>query len=324
MNEPRFLLPFEQGLIDMPSENVLVMRPIDSFGLHIFPASTVLEQGFKPINKALMQSGFNVEPRVEAQFELALVHLTRSKVESLGNIARAARMTDGFVLVNGAKTDGIESVLKRLKKIVAVEAVISKSHGKVFWFKAVTLPDWEDAAAMAENPAGFLTAAGMFSSEKIDQGSARLLPYLDGLKGKGADLGAGWGWLSKQVLALPDVAKLELYEADFKALEAAKINAADPRAVFHWADVTALPKPEKPFDFVVSNPPFHQSRKAEPELGKAFIKTAASLIKPKGRFLMVANRQLPYEATMEQYFKRWTVLEQDGQFKVFEATHPRK
>jgi len=318
MNDPRFLLPFEQGLIDMPSSNVLVMRPVDGFGLHIFPDQTVLEQGFKPIQKTLSQAGYTVEPRAEGKFSLSLVHLTRSKVESLGNIARAARMSDGLVLVNGAKTDGIESVLKQLKKIVTVDGVISKSHGKVFWFKACALPNWEGAAAMHKNPAGFITAA------KIDPGSARLLPHLQGLKGKGADLGAGWGWLSKQVLDLPDVTALELIEADFDALEAARQNVIDPRASFHWLDVTNLPKPRDLFDFVVSNPPFHQTRKADPDIGKAFIKTAASMLKPSGRLLMVANRHLPYEATLEQYFKRWTTLEQDGQFKIFEATRSRK
>jgi len=324
MNIPRFLLPFEQGLVDMPSSQVLVMRLVDSFGLHIFPAGTVLEQGFKPIHKTLSQSGFTVEPWAEGKFNLALVHLTRSKVENLGNIARAARMTKGLVMVNGAKTDGIESVLKHLKKVVTVGGVISKSHGKVFWFMGGALPDWEDAAAIHKNRDGFLTAAGMFSSEKIDQGSALLLPHLQGLRGLGADLGAGWGWLSKQVLGMADVTTLELYEADFQALKAAKQNAADPRAVFHWADVTTLAKPEKPFDFIISNPPFHQSRKADPEIGKAFIKTAAALLKPGGRFFIVANRQLPYEATLEQYFKHWKMLEQTGQFKVFETTRPRK
>lgn len=49
-------------------------------------------------------------------FELALVQLTRNKVENLGNIARAARLTNGVVMVDGAKTDGIESILKQVQK----------------------------------------------------------------------------------------------------------------------------------------------------------------------------------------------------------------
>ena len=323
MNDPRFLLPFEQGFVDMPAGDILVIRPVDTLGLDIFP-TPVLEQGFKPLQASLTQSGYSVTPRADGQFKLALVHLTRSKAESLGNIARAARNTDGPVVVNGAKTDGIESVLKQLKKVVTIGGVISKSHGKVFWFQGGELPDWEAAAELRTNSDGFVTAAGMFSSERIDQGSARLLPHLTELKGKGADLGAGWGWLSRQVLNLPEVSALDLFEADFNALEAAKLNATDGRARFHWSDVTTLLKPREPYDFVVSNPPFHQTRKADPDIGKAFIKTAAAMLKPAGRFLMVANRQLPYEATLEQYFKRWATLEQDGQFKVFEATRPRK
>ncbi len=324
MNDPRFLLPFEQGLVDMPSQNALIIQPSDTFGLDIFPQNTVLEQGFKPLHDILRDAGHSVTPIAEGRFELSLVHLTRSKAESLGNIARAARITDGIVLVNGAKTDGIESVLKRLKKIARIGGVISKSHGKVFWFQATALPDWEENAAPRTNQAGFITAPGMFSADKIDMGSAKLLPHLTNLKGRGADLGSGWGWLSNQVLMQPDVTSLELFEADFHSLNISKTNAADPRASFHWLDVTSLPKPREPYDFIVTNPPFHQSRKADPDLGKAFIKAASLMLKPAGRLLMVANRQLPYEATLEQYFKRWTMLEQDGQFKVFEATRPRK
>ena len=324
MNNARFLLPFEQGLLDMPDANVAVFRPVYAFGLSSLPAGTMLEQGFKPLHSMFLQAGFTVEPLLNNRFDLSLVHLTRNKIESLAIIARAARMTKGVVMVNGAKTDGIESILKQVKKHVTPEGVISKSHGKVFWFRDIEFPDWEAAGNPAENSSGLITAPGMFSAGKIDLGSQRLLPFLAGLTGRGADLGAGWGWLSMQILQQQKVIKLDSFEADYYSLVAAETNVNDPRATFHWADVTTLSKPNEPYDFVVSNPPFHLSRKADPELGKAFIKTASTLIKPNGRFLMVANRQLPYEACLDQYFKSWKSLLSDGQFKVFEATRPRK
>lgn len=318
---PRFLAPFEQGLVEKPTGNVLVIRAQDLLGLEALGDVTV-EQGFFPLAAQFENAAVPVLPRAEGRFAMVLVHLTRSRAENLCNIARACAMSDGKVLVNGAKTDGIESLLKQVRKEVPVE-VISKAHGKVFWLDAAPMPTgWLEAGELAANKVGMLTAPGMFSYEKADAGSTLLAPYITGLKGRVADLGAGWGWLAAQALA-PEVSEMALYEAEHMALEAAKANLSDERARFIWADVLSLPK-TPPFDAVISNPPFHQGRAAQPEIGVGFIRSAAQLLKPKGRFLMVANRQLPYERALETHFKKWKILSQSNGFKLFEASVPKR
>jgi len=317
---PRFLVPFDQGAIEA-AESLLVMRPTDAMGLAGFENVTI-EQGFYPAVKALENAGFAAVPRAEGRYAMVLVNLTRAKAENLANIARACAMSNGLVLVNGAKNEGIESLLKAVKNITSVE-VLSKAHGKVFWFNATPMPDaWLAAGELAANKDGFITAPGMFSAEKVDVGSAKLAPYLCGLKGRVADLGAGWGWLSAQALG-PDVQEIVLFEAEHNALEAAKLNLTDERARFEWADVLTLPK-HLPFDVVISNPPFHQSRSAEPALGVGFIGAAAKLLKPKGRLLMVANRQLPYERALAGAFRKVDMLAQTNGFKLFEASFPKR
>jgi len=319
-NDLRFLAPFEKELIE-PAGSLLVIRPTDSMGLSDFEGVTI-EQGFYPAAKALEGAGFAVSARAEGRFGMVLVNLTRAKAENLANIARACAMSDGLVLVNGAKKDGIESLLKAVKKITSVQ-VLSKSHGKVFWFEAAQMPpEWLAAGEISANKDGFKTAPGMFSSEKVDVGSTLLAPYLEGLKGRVADLGAGWGWLAAQALG-PDVLEMVLFEAEHKAVEAAKLNLDDERVRFEWADALALPK-QLPFDVVISNPPFHQTRTAEPSLGVGFIQAAAKLLKPKGRLLMVANRQLPYERALEGAFRKVEMLRQTNGFKLFEASHPKR
>ncbi len=313
-------MPITQGLIE-PANSLLVIRPADAMGLSGFEAVT-LEQGFFPTAKALENAGFAVSPRAEGRYGMVLVNLTRAKAENLANIARASAMSEGLVLVNGAKTDGIESLLKAVKKITPVE-VLSKAHGKVFWFNATPMPsDWLAAGEMTANKDGFITAPGMFSSEKVDVGSALLAPYLEGLKGRVADLGAGWGWLAAQALG-PDVSEMALFEAEHMALEAAKRNLSDARVRFEWADVLSLPK-QLPFDVVISNPPFHKTRTAEPALGVGFILAAAKMLKPKGRLLMVANRQLPYERALSGAFRKVDMLAQTNGFKLFEASLPKR
>jgi 16S rRNA (guanine1207-N2)-methyltransferase len=317
---PRFLAPFAQGLVE-PAAPLLVIRPMAAHGLAQF-CDVTAEQGFYPAAKALEAAGLTVTPRARGRYAMALVNLTRAKAENLANIARACRMSDGVVLVNGAKTEGIESLLKAVKKITPVE-VLSKAHGKVFWFAATPMPEaWLAGAEMRENQAGFFTAPGMFSPEKVDIGSGLLAPHLAGLKGRVADLGAGWGWLAAQALG-PDISEMVLFEAEHMALEAAKQNLTDPRLRFEWADVLTLPK-QLPFDVVISNPPFHQSRAAEPALGVGFIQAAAKMLKPKGRLLMVANRQLPYERALDAAFRKVNMLGQTSGFKLFEASFPRR
>src|SRR5690606_726677 len=103
------------------------------------------------------------------------------------------------------------------------------------------------------------------------------------------DLGAGYGYLSTQVLArCPRVSAIDLYEAEARALEPARANmerarlacARDVAIGLHWHDVTTgLPRR---YDAIVSNPPFHQGRADLPGLGRAFIASAADALAPRG------------------------------------------
>ena len=112
-----------------------------------------------------------------------------------------------------------------------------------------------------------------------------------------------------------------MFEAEHAALECARQNIEDTRAVFHWADATDLQVSEK-FDVVVSNPPFHTSRAADPDIGRAFIQASASILKPNGKFWLVANRHLPYEAALSASFAEVTEIAGDASFKVFCAAKP--
>ncbi|MFZ1726558.1 MAG: class I SAM-dependent methyltransferase, partial [Albidovulum sp.] len=240
-------------------------------------------------------------------------------------VAEAARQVGagGPVWVDGQKTDGIESMLKDVRSRVPVSAPLAKAHGKIFRFDApgtAVFADWLAAETVAAP--GFVTLPGVFSADKVDAGSALLASALPAnLPGRGADLGAGWGWLSAQVLTQGKVAELHLIEADHAALACARRNVTDARAVFHWADAIAF-KPAEKFDFIVTNPPFHNSRAADPGLGAAFIRAAGSLLKPSGVLLMVANRHLPYESVLAEVFRDVAELAKDAGFKVFRAARP--
>jgi 16S rRNA (guanine1207-N2)-methyltransferase len=67
------------------------------------------------------------------------------------------------------------------------------------------------------------------------------------------------------------------------------------------------------------NPPFHQGRAADPGIGQQIIRAAAKALKKGGRLMMVANRQLPYEAILQAEFTDWQELARNSGFKVLAA-----
>lgn len=159
---------------------------------------------------------------------------------------------------------------------------------------------------------------GVFAWDRLDPGSALLIGRLPPLRGRGADLGCGWGALAREVLKAPGVEALRLVDVDRRAIEAARRNIDDPRATFEWADARTLGGAE--LDFVVANPPFHEAGAEDKRLGQAFIQAAAALLRKGGTLWLVANRRLPYEAQLQATFARVRPIADAGGYKVFEAT----
>ena len=159
---------------------------------------------------------------------------------------------------------------------------------------------------------------GVFAWDRVDAGTMALAQHLPPMKGAGADLGCGYGALATVVLRAPAVTALRLVDLDRRAVEAARKNVTDPRASFEWADVRTLEDTGE-LNFVVSNPPFHDGGAEDRRLGQAFIRQAAAMLKKGGVLWMVANRHLPYEAELNDAFKRVTMVADAGGYKVFEA-----
>ncbi len=304
------------------SQPLTVLAPTPDHDLSDLPREAQVVQPFKPFHDHFATQGFVATPNSDAPCQDAVVFLPRAKALARALIHQACSRASGVIVVDGAKTDGVDSLLKDIRKRVAIEGPISKAHGKIFWFQsdADAFADW--AAPENQMVDGFHTAPGMFSADGIDPASALLLKSLPTKHGtRIADLGAGWGFLSAMLID-DTLRSLHLVEADHTALTCARANVTDPRAQFHWADATKWSAPE-PLDMVIMNPPFHTSRSADPTLGQGFIASAARNLTRNGQLWMVANRHLPYEATLAEAFARVDEVAGDNRFKVFHASRPR-
>jgi 16S rRNA (guanine1207-N2)-methyltransferase len=166
---------------------------------------------------------------------------------------------------------------------------------------------------------GLWSQPGVFSWDRPDPGSLRLLEVLPALYGEGADLGCGIGLLARAVLASPKVKTLTCADIDGRAVACAEHNLDDPRAKVVWADLRRPIEGLAELDFVVMNPPFHDGGTEDKALGVAFIETAARVLGKRGVCWLVANRHLPYEAALAKAFETVTVRGDGGGYKIFEA-----
>lgn len=332
------LLPFATGMLRWPASNrVLFLRARAGVALPPEATAWVFEQSFRPFADALARAGLTpVTTAPDETFDLVLVLPPRQREESRTLLARAVQCVSkgGIVVASLLNSEGARTAEADLERLAGSVQSLSKHKCRVFW--AVAKPSDVDASLLtqwttldAPRPiAGgrFLSRPGLFAWDRIDAASALLASCLPtDLSGRGADLGAGFGYLAAEVIArCPGVVSLDLFEAEARALDLARKNlatnpssATSVQPAFHWHDVTCgLPGS---YDFIVSNPPFHQGRADQPDLGRAFISAAAAALKPGGQLWLVANRHLPYEAALTQGFTRVRKVREEHGFKVIEA-----
>lgn len=263
-----------------------------------------------------------VNPESHPDYEAVLVIAPRAK-DLAHDLIATSFMLAPRVIVDGQKTDGVDSLWRECRKRADVEGGITKSHGRLFWMTG-TADAFADWLYVPPDAYGFTLAPGVFSADGIDPGSYALAEALpESLTGHVIDLGAGWGYLSA-VAEARGATRVDMVEANAMALACAEANTQSAQA--HWADATTW-KPAEKAQHVIMNPPFHEGRKGAPDLGRAFIANAARCLTPTGNLWMVANRHLPYEDTLAAHFGRVNELEgppgTQG-FKLFHATRPKR
>lgn len=304
------------------SGDIAVYRPAIGDDLQALPkARVVVLTGFRPDHDHFAGLGYRVA--LTGQAGAALICVPRAKPQARALLAEACQaLRPGAVMaVDGQKTDGVEAVLKDCRALgLELGETVTKGHGRLATVPADgRLLAW---AAQDHVVDGFVTRPGVFSADGPDHGSVMLAGALPAdLKGRVGDLGAGWGYLSRSVLARAGVTHLDVVEAEAVALDCARRNVVEARAQFHWADARSF-RPEKLWSAVVMNPPFHNGRAADPALGLAFIRAAQKGLAPDGVLWMVANRHLPYEPALRDLFRVVEVVAADGSFAVTRAAYP--
>jgi 16S rRNA (guanine1207-N2)-methyltransferase len=321
MARSRLATALDEGL-SLPEGDILVLRPPAAMDLFALPMERLrIHHTVRTDRDAWAGAGLRVLDEPEAA-AVALVCVPRSKALARGLVAEAARRAP-LVLVDGQRTDGVDSIWRDVRERRGDVPGLTQGHGRLFWFEGgAGFEDWA-LTGPVQGEGGLWTQPGVFSADGPDRASLMLAEALPPkLPARMADFGAGVGVLAMAALSREGVQGIDLIEAERLALDCARANVTDPRARFLWEDATAGVR--GPYDGVVMNPPFHAGRTPDPRLGRAFIEAAAKALTPSGHLWVVANRHLPYETLLAELFRQSDEVGGNAGFKILHAAQPLK
>ncbi len=332
------LYPFAQGALAYPEQGRQLYLNADAEApeLKKFP-HLLCQQFFKPSYNALEGSGYKLCADlndIDGKFDIVLLQASKSVQETQFYLAYAlsSLADDGLVMI-AADNKGNAGRLKKWLEQLGISHFEqdSKYKAKVFWARKTL--DWSLHQALVDQWLGFGTlsqqeahglyaCAGLYGWNKIDQGSKLLIEHIpEKIGGVCADFGCGYGYLSHYLVKNHNkIKKIDVFDADYRAIESIKRNLSEFNADidYFWDDLTQN-KPMGAYERIIMNPPFHEGKKQDSEIGVNFIRTAAKSLRNRGDLYMVANIHLPYEAILAQEFTKFDVLARKNGFKVLHA-----
>ena len=163
---------------------------------------------------------------------------------------------------------------------------------------------------------------GVFAHGRLDPGTELLLGVLHDLKPSGRilDFASGCGVIGLSILSAGDEADVTLLDNSALAIESGirtfKANGLEARSL----PSDGLLEAEGPFDWIVSNPPFHRGVDSDFDIAASFFRDAGTFLSEKGRIVVVFNRHLPYTGWLRNHFKSVNCLAQNQAFIVIQAS----
>jgi len=157
----------------------------------------------------------------------------------------------------------------------------------------------------------------------MDEGTSLLLEALEvRVTDVALDLGCGAGFIGAHIAGRARKGQATLVDVSLASVAAAR-RLLEERGLLNAqvlvSDGTQAVRDQR-FDLIATNPPFHIGGIQTTSIAERFIREAAHVLRPRGRFYLVANRFLKYEPTLRECFG---VVEEVGgntRFKVLRAT----
>lgn len=325
--------PFRSGALPWPKQGgkTLFLNAFPCPELSQIGGEAVLQSFSFRRTKALEKSGFSCTPAPEGAFDSVLLAAPRQMEELRAALAEGLErlQAGGLFLCAAPKNAGGQRLAGLLKEAGLAPLVVSESHAKIVFahkeraIHTEIIAAWRTTGARKKAPTDYVSQPGLFAWDRIDAGSALLSAHLPPpLSGKGVDFGCGYGFLTCHALRhCQNIESLIALDDDWRAVSCCGDNIAQApnpgRGAARWGDATKSGL--SGLDFVIMNPPFHESRPAQAQLGQSFILAAAGALRPGGDLWMVSNAHLPYEQALSSAFSSVRRVVEENGYKIHHA-----
>jgi 16S rRNA (guanine1207-N2)-methyltransferase len=237
-------------------------------------------------------------------------------------VALHALCSGGRLYVVGAKERGILTIAKRMQEYFGNAETLEISKGqRVLCARKNSDADRGNLWQPAEPQLLPVFAGGSELQQPVtvDEGTRLLLAALDVRTTDIAlDIGCGAGSIGLHIARLASKGQVTMVDVSLAAVATAQ-EAARASGL---TNVRVLPSDgaqavlNQRFDLVATNPPFHQGGIQTTAIAERFIREAAQVLRPQGRFYLVANRFLKYEPTLRACFKHCEEVGGNTRYKV--------
>lgn len=249
--------------------------------------------------------------------------------------AMALLRPGGALNIAGPNAGGVQSLIADAEALCSSARVLGFKRGcRVAEARRPTelpaAPSWAAEPGIApgswrtlrvklpHDPVELVSLPGVFSYNRLDTGTEYLLQNLELKPGlRVLDAGCGYGPIGIAA-ARAGAARVDLLDVNLPAVAAAHENIAR----LGLTNAAAVPSDAleavagRHYDLIVSNPPFHAGKNIDYAMAGAFIEQGRALLNRGGRFVLVANRFLPYERLLEPRFRRVARLAESRAYHV--------
>jgi 16S rRNA (guanine1207-N2)-methyltransferase len=162
---------------------------------------------------------------------------------------------------------------------------------------------------------------GVFSQNGLDIGTQVLLENLPKkITGELLDFGCGAGVIASYLGKVFPEIKLHLLDVSALALYSAQATLKLNNLTGHVFPSDSLSDLKGKYDYIISNPPFHQGLKTNYQATETFLSKIKPHLKPKGQVTVVANSFLRYQPIMEEAIGRTQVLAKQKGFSLYHCS----
>ncbi|MGB3547626.1 MAG: methyltransferase [Saprospiraceae bacterium] len=162
---------------------------------------------------------------------------------------------------------------------------------------------------------------GVFASGRIDPATRFLLEELKVWPHelRLLDPACGNGIIGLELLRRQPTALLTATDDFSPAAASARLNLpAWQTTVLCQDDLAGIP--DGSIHLAACNPPFHFEYETNIEVSIGLFRETARVLRPGGRFVLVANRHLNYATHLEWIFPRVRTVKEQGKFVIYECT----